>query len=144
MQAAAASRSAHEFWSMQDRVIAPLKNGRHEDDRRKIKCRVGRIAARGIGSAMGYKRVKMSPRRIIPLLLAMTLLAAGGALADRRASGSWVEALGLSRGAEVRDVAWLHGCSFLFTRSGGRDDWDPILTGGDVDDRVVPARVGDG
>lgn len=79
MQEAGASRSAHEFSSMQDRVIAPLKiqpRRRPGGTRRAVDPR----------AVLGYKYVSMSPRRIAPLLLVMTLLAAGGALAQDKGS----------------------------------------------------------
>ncbi|MGY3404652.1 hypothetical protein ACVWZV_000765 [Bradyrhizobium sp. GM5.1] len=87
MQKGVSTRPTHEFWSMHERVIALLKTGR--PTHRELRLRDD-ISAEGLflnpDAVLGYKNVNMSPRRLAPLLLVMTLLAAGDALAQDKGS----------------------------------------------------------
>src|SRR4051794_30982764 len=87
MQTGASTRPAHEFWSMHERVIALLKIGR--PPHRELRLRDD-ISAEGLflnpDAVLGYKNVNMSPRRSAPLLLVMTFLTAGAALAQDKGS----------------------------------------------------------
>src|SRR3954453_11491228 len=87
MQKGVSTRPAHEFWSMNERVIALLKIGR--PTHRELRLRDD-LSSAGLflnpDAVLGYKNVNMSPRRLAPLLLVMTLLAAGDALAQDKGS----------------------------------------------------------
>src|SRR6476620_9019844 len=86
MQKGVSTRAAHEFWSVHERVIASLKTAADAAELRLL----NEISAEGLflnpGAVLGYKNVNMSPRHLAPLLLVMTLLAAGDALAQDKGS----------------------------------------------------------